>query len=52
MTSKTGYHIGVELGGTGCKVAIYKETGDIENSLEQCFLHKVETSKTDANVTL
>ena len=26
-TSKTGLHIGVELGGTGCKVAVYREGG-------------------------
>ena len=46
---KTGLHIGVELGGTGCKLAIYKENGDAQ--LEQVFLHKVETSQSDANVT-
>ena len=34
-------HIGIELGGTGCKIAIYRETGDSAEPLEQVFLEKL-----------
>ena len=33
----TGLHIGVEMGGTGCKIAIYKETGNSAEPLEHVF---------------
>lgn len=38
----------MELGGTGCKIALYKEA---DNGLEQVFLEKLETSQTDAEIT-
>jgi len=41
-------HLGVELGGTGCKIAIYKEA---DSGLEQVFLEKLETSQTDPSAT-
>lgn len=44
-------HFGIELGGTGCKVSIYKETGSADEPLAQVFLEKLETSQTDAEVT-
>ena len=51
----SGLHIGIELGGTGCKIAIYRERsgeGDADQEeLEQVFLFKNETSGSDPNVT-
>ena len=38
----------MELGGTGCKISLYKE---VDGSLEQVYLKKLETSQTDAEVT-
>ena len=35
----SGLHIGIELGGTGCKIAIYRETGNEDEPLEQVFLN-------------
>ena len=51
VEAKTGLHLGVELGGTGCKIAVYRETGNEDEPLEKVFLQKLETSQTDANVT-
>lgn len=36
--AETGLHLGIELGGTGCKIAIYKETGRADDLLEQVFI--------------
>ena len=43
-------HIGIELGGTGCKIAIYKETE--AEGLEQVFLEKLPTSQSQADDTV
>ena len=44
----SGLHIGIELGGTGCKIAIYRERkGELaadQEELEQVFLYKCETN--------
>ena len=31
---KTGMHLGVEMGGTGCKIAIYKESENETGALD------------------
>ena len=53
MTQKTGLHIGIELGGTGCKIAIYEEDHkSSDEPLRQVSVNKVKTSESDANETI
>ena len=51
--TRTGLHLGIELGGTSCKVAVYRETGNASAPLEQVIVKKdIETSQSDANITI
>ena len=49
-TGSSGMHFGIELGGTSCKVAIYKETGNTDEPLTQVFLEQFGTSEVDPEV--